>query len=329
VARDPIQSWRALAAAQDGVLSRRQALATGLTSAFFGRQVQRRLWQRIFPGVVVTHNGPVGDRAHVCAAVLYAGRDAVASHATAGWLDGLYDEPPSRVHVTIPGDRHPAKQPGLLVHRRARSSDGAHPGKSLPRTRVEETVLDIVTTARDEATVVDVVLRACQRRLTTPQRLAEAAAGWPRMRWRRLLGDLLDEAADGVTTPLERRYLRGVERAHGLPPGRRNRPESAAGQRRYRDVRYRAYATVVELDGVLGHPSRSGTSTVRATTTWPSCRRPRCGSGGTSALRRSARPLPAPPACWPSGVGPAARAGAVRTAGCRRRDPVTFCSPAE
>ncbi len=49
-------------------------------------------------------------------------------------------------------------------------------------------------------------------------------------------------------------YARGVEKAHGLPGGVRNLPEGRAGRRRYRDVRYRRWRLVVELDGRAAHP---------------------------------------------------------------------------
>ena len=51
----------------------------------------------------------------------------------------------------------------------------------------------------------------------------------------------------------ERRYFR-IERAHGLPTGERNRSEGSRGAHRYRDVRYRKFRVVVELDGNATHP---------------------------------------------------------------------------
>ena len=48
---------------------------------------------------------------------------------------------------------------------------------------------------------------------------------------------------------LERRHLVDVERAHGLPTGRRQR---AAGKTR-QDAYYDEFATVVELDGRVVH----------------------------------------------------------------------------
>ena len=37
------------------------------------------------------------------------------------------------------------------------------------------------------------------------------------MRWRGWVTAALQDAADGVHSPLERQYVHGVERAHGLP----------------------------------------------------------------------------------------------------------------
>jgi len=129
-----------------------------------------------------------------------------------------------------------------------------HPTLLPPQTRVEDTVLDLTDAARDERGVIDVVLRACQRRLTTAARINLRAAGRKRMRWRRLVDEVLADVREGVQSALERRYLRDVERAHGLPGGRRNAGEGRPGRRRYRDVRYPRLGLVVELDGRAAHP---------------------------------------------------------------------------
>jgi hypothetical protein len=42
-----------------------------------------------------------------------------------------------------------------------------------------------------------------------------------RVRWRADMLQALEDVADGVHSPLEYRYLRDVERAHGLPTGKR------------------------------------------------------------------------------------------------------------
>ena len=78
-----------------------------------------------------------------------------------------------------------------------------------------------------------------------------------RLRWRVLIGDILVDVKDGVQSPLERRWRRDVERAHGLPVGQRNQADDAGASRCYRDVRYLKYKTVVELDGNAAHPTET------------------------------------------------------------------------
>jgi hypothetical protein len=70
--------------------------------------------------------------------------------------------------------------------------------------------------------------------------------------------ELLGEVAEGVQSALERRYRKTVERAHGLPRAERNLTEPVLGRtglrrNRYRDVRYRRWHFVVELDGLEAH----------------------------------------------------------------------------
>jgi hypothetical protein len=95
--------------------------------------------------------------------------------------------------------------------------------------------------------------RAVGARLTTPDRLAAALARRGRVRWRRPLLAALSDVDDGCHSLLEWHYLNRVERPHGLPRADRQSPTMGV-RRRYRDVHYREYRTVVELDGRVAHP---------------------------------------------------------------------------
>ena len=74
-----------------------------------------------------------------------------------------------------------------------------------------------------------------------------------RHRWRELLVDALSDVADGVESVLEFRYVRRVERPHGLPEARRQSVIVIGGLRRRTDNDYEPFGVVVELDGRLGH----------------------------------------------------------------------------
>ncbi len=92
-----------------------------------------------------------------------------------------------------------------------------------------------------------------QGRLTTPERLRQALAAQARMPRRRWLTSILDDLASGVCSTLESGYLSRVERAHGLPRGRRQTEDHLFGRVHRRDVDYGIL--VVELDGRAFHDS--------------------------------------------------------------------------
>jgi hypothetical protein len=246
----------ALAREQGGCVSRAQLIDLGLTDDQVRQAVAGERWAVSgLAGVYCASPGSDDYLTRCWAALLYAGPGAVLSHAAAAWWWRLRDEAPDDVHVTVPVSRRVRPQAGLRVHYALHLEETRHPSLDPPRTRIEDTVLDLADTPRSRAVdVIDLVLRACQRRLTTSSRLAERLETRLKIRHRKLLTDLLAEAAGGVQSALERRYAHDVERAHGLPRGQRNRQEGRPGGRRYRDVRYDRWSTVVELDGATYHP---------------------------------------------------------------------------
>ncbi len=243
-----------LAASQAGVVGRGQLVSLGIPRAYVRGELRARRWRRALPRTYVVFTGPMPFLTRAWAAVLYAGEDAVVSHRSAAFLQGLADREPGRVEIIVRHGHRVPSRPAVQVRQSRRVEERRHPSRTPPQTRLEETVLDLTEQAPSEDQVIDVVLRACQRRLTTAARLGQCARGRRRLRWRRLVGDLLAEVREGVQSALERRYFRNVERAHGLPRGMRNRAEGSGSSRRYRDVRYRRWHLVVELDGRVAHP---------------------------------------------------------------------------
>jgi hypothetical protein len=101
---------------------------------------------RLQRGVYAAFTGEPGRTALLWAAVLRAGSGAL-SHQTAAELFGIADAPARLIHVTVPAGRHPARPgaiPGILIHRSDRVLVARHPVLQPPRTRLEETVLDLV-----------------------------------------------------------------------------------------------------------------------------------------------------------------------------------------
>jgi hypothetical protein len=253
-ARPRFAGWEALAEAQAGVLTRRQALAHGLSSRQVSWLVASGRWVRLFPAVFGVHTGPRRDLTQVWAAVLHAGDGAGAGGATALWLTGAQDRFPAVPTICLPAGRRVSQRQGVRLVRRRGLDRLAHPAARPPRLRIEEAVLDVADEYAEAADVVSLVLRVTQRRLTTAGRLRDALARRRAHRWRRLLGLVLSDVVDGVQSVLEHEYLHRVERRHGLPRGRRNVVEGRRGSRRYRDLRYVPWKLVTELDGMEAHP---------------------------------------------------------------------------
>jgi hypothetical protein len=244
----------ALADGQAGIIARRQLLSCGLTPAQARQRIETGHWRAVFPGVYATFTGPLEDRARIWAALLFVGPDACVSHQTALWLAGALERAPTLIHVSIPADRRVKAPAGIRIHLSRRFQQNLHPSALPPRTRLEDTVLDVADNESDTESMLSLVFRVTSGRLTTAGRLRSALAQRSRHRWRLLLKQVLADVDDGVASALERRYAHDVERAHGLPHGERNRAEPAPGGGNwYRDVRYPKCATVVELDGREAH----------------------------------------------------------------------------
>ncbi len=246
---------RGLLDAQSGVFARWQASALGVDLEFARTRLRRGRWQRLQLGVYAAFTGAVSREVELWAAVLRAGPHAVLSHLSAAELDGFAPRPSRLIHVTVPLAQHMVKVPGIVVHRSGRLDLARHPARTPPRTRIEETALDLVQLAPTFDDAFGWISRPCNGRLTTPQLIRAAMESRGRVRWRRQLDLALSDIAEGVMSPLENRWVRDVERAHGLPPAERQVLIVRDGQPQYLDNLYAELSLGVELDGQAFHPA--------------------------------------------------------------------------
>ena len=257
MANDLPRALRDLAELQNGVLCRSQALAAGMTAQAVRCRMESGRWQRLHKGVYAVFTGAPGRQSTLWAAVLRAGPGAALSYQTAAELDGLLDNPAPLIHVTIPAARRATSIRDVVVHTRLNAEQARHPARLPPRTRLEETVLDLTDQCCEVVAAMDWVARALGRRLTTQDKLSRAAAGRAQLRWRSDLTRALSPDLAGIHSALEFRYHRDVERPHRLPAGTRQAPASGGSRAAYRDVLYDQYGLIVELDGKIAHPDDS------------------------------------------------------------------------
>jgi hypothetical protein len=249
--------WRSQLQGQARVVSRQQARDAGWAEGTIDARLRAGIWQRLHRRAYATFTGDLSREARLWAAVLCAGPGAVLSHETAAEVHGLIDKPIGPIHVSVPAARHPCRRKirGIVVHRSRCLAAEWQPPWQLPRTTVEDTVLDLVAKAQTFDDAYGWISRAVGRRLTSPQLLSKALTRRSRIRWRPWITAALQDAADGVHSPLERNYVYGVERAHGLPTARRQAKRRHGSGARYLDNLYEGYGLCVELDGFAAHPA--------------------------------------------------------------------------
>ncbi len=230
--------------AQDGVVARRQLHEHGAAPHDLKRWVRRRLLIPVHPGVFVHHTGPLSDAQRSWAAVLACGPGAALC---------LVARPGPLVHVAIDASRRVVAPSGVRVHRVGDLSSLVRWTSSPPRLLPEHDVLLAVDLADGEEEVVWLLSDAVRTRITTVDRIRRAGSSRHRLRHRRLGLAVLDDVERGTHSVLEHRYLRDVERAHGLPTGTWQVRRGVDGRTEYADVRYGPFRLGVELDGRTGH----------------------------------------------------------------------------
>jgi hypothetical protein len=256
---DDLDAWRALIAAQHGVITRQQALEQGLTLGDIRAHVAAGRWCRLRPGVIATFTGPLTPEARAWAAVL-ACWPAALSHETAGvrWRMSK-QRAGAPVHVTVRYGCSASRCDDLVVHRsRAFAHLLAPDDGGLPVVAPVHTAVDLAVAAPTARTAMSVLHRsALAAKLSGRQILGALEVRAPR-RYRDALRDAAMLMIEGVMSSLESAYALDVEDAHGMPRGRRQAPVVVDGTVLFEDLLYEAPdgELIVRLDGWRFHSDR-------------------------------------------------------------------------
>ncbi|HET8593941.1 MAG TPA: type IV toxin-antitoxin system AbiEi family antitoxin domain-containing protein [Intrasporangium sp.] len=245
---------RARIAGQSGLVTRAQALRGGYSPAAIRWQVTSGRWVQVHRGVYLTSPGRDDWEVRAVAALLAIGRPSALCGPSAGAAWGLTSAPAGDVHVLVPFGRRGVDRPGMTVVRSRRFTERVHPQAWPHRTTAEHTVYDL-SVGQDLDRVVALMAKACQLRIATEATLAAALETRPTQTHHGVVAEVLGLVGDGAESAAEVRYIRDVERSHGLPSGRSQHP--APGQR-FRDRTYEKYRLIVEIDGRLGHSPWAG-----------------------------------------------------------------------
>lgn len=132
-----------LAGKQFGRVSRCQLRELGLSNATLHRWCEQGYLHRVLPRVYAVGHRAKTIEADLAAALLYAGPDAMLSHATAAWWVGLAISQPYMIDISTP--RRCRSIPGIRLHTRRNLDRDWHGG--LPVTPFVQTLLDYAAVA--------------------------------------------------------------------------------------------------------------------------------------------------------------------------------------
>jgi hypothetical protein len=106
---------------QDQVISRKQALACGLTQDAVTHRIRPGgPWQRLLPGIYLAQTGGLTVSQKEMAALLHAGPGGVLTGPAALRLLGITSAEPDRFDVLVPARRRPESIAFVAIHRTAR-----------------------------------------------------------------------------------------------------------------------------------------------------------------------------------------------------------------
>jgi len=192
----PDERAASLAVQQHGLITRKQALALGLSRSAIQRRVRAKRWIALRRGVYCFAGTPKTERRDVLEACLASGEDAVASHFTAGVLWDLDEVWRHRdKHVLTLHQKGRRRRAGVVAHgTRALGPGDRAVVDGIPVTPPARTIIDLAGIIPEEKLALT-VMDAARRELIEPEKFREDVLSLGRVRGR----DKLRRIVEGKT----------------------------------------------------------------------------------------------------------------------------------
>ncbi|MGI9629004.1 MAG: DUF559 domain-containing protein [Longimicrobiales bacterium] len=241
---------RQTAAAQDGVISRRQFSDAGVPIHVLDYRLKSGRYTAVVPGVYRVGCAPT-EREHYRIALLSSAPDAVLSHWSAAEVLGFAERGNRAVHVTASDG--PRKRPGLRLHRIPVSRHEVTRRRGLTVTTAPRTLVDL-SSCSTPTELERTLARAIRGGHTSPTAVGRSARRHARRNGVPALRALLERLAEPAFTrsDAEARFLQLVRKG-GLPAPKSNHRV----ERLEVDFVWPRALLVVEIDGFLFHSTRT------------------------------------------------------------------------
>jgi very-short-patch-repair endonuclease len=246
-----------IARRQHGVVSSAQLATEGLTvREIEGWRLRGRI-ERVLPGVFRLAGAPESTEQMLSAAVLWAGRDALVSHRSAGELWGFDDMNPAKPEISVPV-KMSKRVPDVVVHRTRSALTDRRTRFGLPTTTPERTIVDLAGSLSEEQ--LEIAFESARRdRLVTTTSVGRTLTRiGPRGRdgiasLQAMLKELDDEPP--CESALEVLAAR-IVRASDLPKPQRQVEVTAFGEEYRLDFAWPYWRVALECDGKKSHEPR-------------------------------------------------------------------------
>ena len=240
-----------IAHAQWGLITLPQLKSLGLSKSAVAKRVQAGRYHRRYRGVFSVGHDIVPWQGLILASVLACGDDAVASHTTAGRVEGLCERA-MRFHVTVPGRR--VRIRGIDTHETCRLEPHEVTSEQGIRcTSWARTICDTAALTRDRRLTERMIGRAEELRIFDLPELERATA---RSAGACVVRQVLGLGATRTRSEIEELFLAICDRA-GLPRPLVNEPLILAdGTHVEPDFAWPALRLIVETDGWETHGTR-------------------------------------------------------------------------
>lgn len=242
---------RVLISRQDGLVTRAQARAAGLSDRQIAGLLNRRELVRTLPTVFRDPSVALTPRARIRAAWLWGGERSVIGGASAAFLWRQISEPPTAVTLVIDPSRRLRSRKGLIVVRRKVL---LHDVLNVEGIRVLDESSAMVDLLLEQGLGATAALdRQLQRRRMTLHELQRSVDRLKGQRGTRGALLALAGATDGAEAESERRCV-ALLRAHGLTGWVCNATVRVSGERQVRpDFAFLAEKVAIEIDGWAWH----------------------------------------------------------------------------
>jgi len=237
-----------LARRQDGLITRSQAIAAGLTSTQVNGHLRTGRWVRVLPAVYSTHRAAIGPIPFIRAVSLWAGPHSVIEGAAALIWQGRFDRPLSQVTVSCGGNlRLPGAAWPIRVRRHVVNEFWLVHWNNIVTVRSEFAIAQLLPT--EGPALLDDAVR---RRWVTVDMVAEAHRCLSPGRGSAIRSRILTAAEGGAISEAERLLHRNL-RAEGIRGWRANVPVRLGPVNRTGDVVFEEIRLLVEVDGFAFH----------------------------------------------------------------------------